>query len=437
MSLKKIILITLQNSNKDAPDIWKSMINSNDPLFFYNSMSEVNRQTIDSWMNQKSDLIPVSRQKFIDNASVDVMSVRKSTPFVRAQVKVLRRRLVEGGLHSRNSSALLTIWEPSDDWISLLKEGTAVRLRNVTCRPSQVDSKIQLSTNFKTSLEVLPKPSNSILSFSGYEERCYSTMISLHVLSKLERFQYEFDIVGYRLDTCAATYPAALSSIYVTDESGLLLRVDRCFDSESCFAPPWKTAKYAPDGSSVFSFQNLRLVDFSTSQNCAIALWTESSVIKTCPNSRSMELIKFSKSNEGGIFFRRVSRFLSNSWDQILGKSLDNLYVAVGIVLSVYQTSDDERSFNGSQHVNIVIDCGSDALFRARICLKHLKEATGLMFQDDLCILSKKLRNTGSYFSFVLKHVSLPLYQDTNMQVEVETMSKVDACSLSYSYHQS
>lgn len=389
----------------------------------------------DLWTNQGRDLCAGFWKNLINDASVDVV-IRKSTPFIRALVKILRRNQTEAGDYSSNlhSSAWLTIWEPSDDWISLLKEGTAVRLRNVKCKPSQIDGRIQLSANHNTSLELIPKLSDSILRFSGFEERLYSSMVSIHLLSKLQHFQHEFDVVGFKILTSSQTHPSLFRSAYVTDESGLLLRIDRYLDSENCCSPPWKVSKYAKERSSIYSFQNLRLIDFSIDQNCPVALWTESSVVKTRPSSRSFELFKFSETIEGSNYFRRVYESLSKTV-AVIGKGDENLYAAIGIVLSVTKTSDDERQCNRSQDADIVIDCGSDALLRARISVKRLEAATGLLFEDDTILLSSnKLRNTGRYFSFTLKQYS-HMQHGSSPEMNVVAMSKVDTSSLSCLYN--
>jgi len=425
---KQLTMIT----ETDAPEIW----NSDYPCFNSSTSSETDRLMKDLWMNQGRDLFPRFCKKSINDALVDVV-IRKSTPFVRALVKILRRNQAETGCYSSNSnsSALLTVWEPSDDWISVLKEGTAVRLRNVKCKPSQIDGKIQLSANRNTSIEPIPTPSDSVLRFSGFEGRFYCTMVSLHLLSKLQRFQYEFDVVGFRIPTRSETNTNILRSAYFTDESGLLLRIDRYFDSENCSSPPWNVSKCGTESSSLYSFLNLRLIDFSVDQKCAIALWTESSVVETRSNGRSLELLKFSQTNEGENVLSRAFESLSTTI-AVIGKGPDNLCVAIGIVISVNKTYGDEEQFNRSQYANIVIDCGSDALLRATICLKRLEGATGLLFEDDTIPLnSSKLRNTGRYFSFVLKKVHSHLHQGFSTEMNVEAMLKVDASLVSSSYN--
>ncbi len=434
LNSENLLSFEFQITETDAPEIWDSMSKTYDPCFYSSSPSETNRLKTDLWMNQGRVLFPRCCNKSINDASVDVV-IRKSTPFVRALVKILRRNQAEAGCYSSNSnsSALLTVWEPSDDYISVLKEGTAVRLRNVKCKPSHIDGKIQLSANRNTSIELIPTPSASVLRFSGFEGRFYCTMVSLHLLSKLQRFQHEFDVVGFRIPTSSDTHPNLLRSAYFTDESGLLLRIDRYFDSENSSSPPWNVAKYGPESSSVYSFLNLRLIDFSIDQNCAIALWTESSVVKTRPNGRSLELLKFSQTTEGENVFSRASKSLSTT--VVIGKGPDNLCVAIGIVISVNKTYGDEKQFSRSQYANIIIDCGSDALLRATICLKRLEGATGLSFEDDTILLSSsKLRNTGRYFSFVLKQVHSHLHQGFSTEMNVEAMLKVDASSVCSSY---
>lgn len=410
---------TVEYVDEKAPDVWKGMSRSNDSQFYYCNLDEVDRLTIDSWLVRKRELLQAAQQKSIEGAMGKELCDRRSTPFLRVRVKILRRVPIKS-MHAANSTALLTIWEPSDDRINLLKEGKAIRLRNFSCRP-QVDGEVQLSVNGKTSLEELPKASSSVLRNSGYEERFFSPIIRLHIMSKSQRCQYDFDVVGYVVHAHSAKDPATSSSVYMTDESGLLLRLDRYFNSEECFAPPWKMTKYSRECSLVYSFQNLKLIDFDTVQNCAVALWTENSAVSSNINDRFAALTSFSKSKEGEMLLKRVSTLSSRY--PIVGKGVEKLSFAVGQFLSL------EERFDTKMHAIASIDCG-DALLRANIGLECLRGIVGSTVQDEIHLLSKRLRNSGNYFSFVLKHTTNSLHP-----MEVVTLTKVNVSALVSSYH--
>ena len=395
------------------------MSRSNDPQFYYSNLDESDKITIDSWLLRKRELLQAAHQKAIEGAMSKELCVRRSTPFLRVRVKILRRAPIKS-MNAANSTALLTIWEPSDDRINLLKEGKAIRLRNLSCRP-QVDGEVQLSVNGKTSLEELRKPNSSVLQNSGYEERFFSPIIRLHIMSKSERCQYDFDVVGYIVHAHPVKDSATSSSIYMTDESGLLLRLERYFDSEEFFAPPWKMTKYSRECSLVYSFQNLKLINFDTVQNCAVALWTEYSAVCSNINERFLALTSFSKSKDGEMLLKRVST-LSSSYP-IVGKGVEKLFFAVGQFLSL------EEKFDTKMHAIAAIDCG-DALLRANIGLECLRGIVGSTIHDEIHVLSKRLRNSGNYYSFVLKHPT-----NSSQLLEVVTLTKVDVSALVSSYH--
>ena len=426
----------IKEVDQNAPSIFKLMTWSPDPFDFYTSLNGTDKQTIDSWRHRRKDLLQVAHQQSIDSALSRELLARSPTPFIRAEVKILRR-ISNEGKQSRNSSAILTFWRPSDEQMSLLKEGSAVRLRKVWCKSLLHDGKLQLSATNKTTLEALPRPTSSVLQLSGYDGRKFTPIARLHIMSKQNdgrRASPEFDAVGYvAIQPARNNCPAC--SVYLTDQSGFLLRLERHFDSEYCVVPPWKTTKYALEESMMFAFHNLRLLEYDAVHHCAVALWTDSSVLVPIPNERLTELAIFSKSKKGTALLDKVAGAHSSGYTAI-GKKSEKLIFAIGVVLSAKQhfTAD-----NGETRVTVVIDCGRDALLRAYLPLELLKGMAKSLGEDDIFILDKELRDSGIYFSFILKQNTKALHSlgadsALNGFLEVVKVTQSDAFTLIQPY---
>ncbi len=203
--------------------------------------------------------------------------LRESSPFLRVKVHSIDPR------DACHESGLLTIWHPTAEQLSLLKEGSAVQIFDLAVRHSLFDGYIQLKANQRTVIEHFSIHISSIVDRIGYTERRFLTMLEVHKLAHAactkagtqpEHVDVDTAVVIVHIHEPSNTQEQTI--LFVTDETNLILRVQ-------CKSLPHSLnvlLSGKPKHSCAFALCDLRLLGFDSFQQCAVAEFTDlSSVI--------------------------------------------------------------------------------------------------------------------------------------------------------------
>lgn len=356
-----------------APELWKSLMKSASPSDFYEQLSRSDQVTIDKWKDKRDSLLRDMTQKEIE-ARLDGESAlfRESTPFIRAFVKshnpdkdgIVRENACEG--------AMLTIWNPSEQQLSLLREGYVVSIRNLSVRSSKHEGVMQLTAGAKTQMESRtssPIP-NNILASIGYSTRSFVNLFQVHLTAKKLSANMlpsspapEVDTGGIvlRVSQEASGGSEERESIYLTDETGLLLRVERDHspDDEDTFRTLSASSRQNIENPGTIAFRDLRLTHFDAANNCAVAVYAETSSVATkAAGGRFLSLIKWAESRAGNVLLRRVAACMDAGIP--LNQSCSStMATAVGYITGF--TIPDTPGTNHS-YLKITVDCGMSEL---------------------------------------------------------------------------
>eukprot|EP00586_Coscinodiscus_wailesii_P000068 CAMPEP_0172480112 /NCGR_PEP_ID=MMETSP1066-20121228/5055_1 /TAXON_ID=671091 /ORGANISM="Coscinodiscus wailesii, Strain CCMP2513" /LENGTH=1175 /DNA_ID=CAMNT_0013241137 /DNA_START=62 /DNA_END=3586 /DNA_ORIENTATION=+ len=434
----------LQEVEKQAPLQWKRMSSASSPFDYYEKLPQNEKRIVDLWKEKRYTLMQDLMQKTIDETlqENEQLETRESTPFIKLMVKTLQR---DEGTHcgrinkiDNNVGAILTVWNVSEDQLSRLKEGNVLRIKNVAVKPSLRDEMLQLSANKKTRFQELPfktKPSPHTLQLSGYQPRCFASMIRAHIQSKkmtlssqssslLRGDNVDIDVIGVvlRLTTekCHDKDDSILRRIYMTDESGLILRLEKrisaaaAAEESDCFgtAGPWTAATAEKK---VYAIRDVRVSSFDQTNGCAVVLWTNSSSLylkkdenrKGNNNSgvrnREDSLKKWFSSKEGQLLCNTVLESF-DAGVPIRGRHFpNNMIVMIGYICDV--VIEGERCLaerlcvfpSSSSSINALklkVDCGNRArtmddagakIFDVILPLYLLRETLRLCHKTSSC----------------------------------------------------
>jgi hypothetical protein len=125
---------------------------------------------------------------------------------------------------------LLTIWEPTEEQLNILKEGTAFEIQNLAVRETPYGGLLQMTASTRTPIESIDLDVSS-QSHLGYENRRFLGVFQIHALShKLLANDFasktrwpDVDTVAVHVKSIEPSDSARGYRIYVTDESQLML----------------------------------------------------------------------------------------------------------------------------------------------------------------------------------------------------------------------
>jgi len=313
---------------------------------FFLSLSPEDKSLIEDWKQKRGELIGVKVQKEIEAAlEKDASFYRKSTPFVKI--------LVTSVADSKCEGALLTIWNPTNQQFSLLKEGHTIACQNLVVKATRYDGLVQMTANEATPIhDIHFRPSN-------YMPRRFYNIFRVHLSSKKLRDGSALLTQEHYIDTAGIVIRASYTQpthnkIYLTDESGLILRVETSvtdFSSMLLSAPEICLDRF--EHRKCIAFYSLQLMPFDNTENCAVAVYTHSSLVKTQDCYRLKELKKISNA----VLRCAVFSFNAGTTMQALFRGVEgpNL-VALGCIIDYEKTVGDEKN------LNILVDCGATYL---------------------------------------------------------------------------
>ena len=109
-------------------------MSSTTPEEIYETFSNDNKYIISRWTEKRSTLVHRRiREEVESELQTETSLVRESTNFLRVKVHSVDPK------SSCNENAMLTIWQPTEEQLGFLKEGTSVEFHNLAVRESTYD----------------------------------------------------------------------------------------------------------------------------------------------------------------------------------------------------------------------------------------------------------------------------------------------------------
>jgi hypothetical protein len=272
-----IPFLTPQEVDENAPEAWQRFAMSAAPEDIFATMNESDREAITRWQAHRNSLIRRRIQDEVESElEVETSLLRESTPFVRIKVCSI------DPIPTRNESCVVTLWQPTEEQLSLLKDGNVVQMQNLTVRESSYDGHLQLGANSRTVMESCAMPPASYLERIDFNHRSFLNLFEVHKLShSIGDESYSTKAVDHDIDIAAVQVkliePSCDSEakyrIYVTDETGLVLRIQ-------CKEHLWGMAArgFMSDGTQSFvpvALCDLCIKPYDPKEQCAVAEFGE------------------------------------------------------------------------------------------------------------------------------------------------------------------
>ena len=351
------------------------MMSSTTPEETYESFSNHDKDIISRWKDQRSSLIHRRvREEVESELETETSLIRESTNFQRVKVHSIDPK------SSCNESALLTIWQPTEEQLGFLKEGTSVEIHNLAVRESNYDGISQLVANNRTIIEPFAFQASSLVEEIGFQQRRFLNLFQVHTLSHeaankkgRTKQHVDFDVAAVQIHVVQQSNSPDDFIFYMSDETNLILRIH-------CRNPPLilKTLLLREKQPfSSYAMRDLLIRPFDKEQQCAVAEFCDtSSVIMS--NQRLEKLAKwvsFSSQNE----LQQVAAYLKAGlplWEQDCNEK-----VSLGYIMGL-RTESVENIF-------IEVDCCGHGCYEWKLPVRVLQQMISATssdnFQVSLC----------------------------------------------------
>jgi hypothetical protein len=141
-------------------------MSSASPEEFFGNLNVLEKSTVEKWRQKRLGIIQRRvREEAEAELETDVTLVRKSTPFLRVKLHSVHPST------SKCEMAMLTIWEPTEEQMNVLKEGTTVEVKNLGVNEAVYEGMLQLKGNHRTILESIDLHDTSLAERLGYAKR--------------------------------------------------------------------------------------------------------------------------------------------------------------------------------------------------------------------------------------------------------------------------
>jgi len=301
-----LIAFLIKDVEDAAPTSWKLMMSAAQPEVYYASLSHSERVIIDQWDESYPRLIQEKASRIIElSLQSNPDMVRASTRFVRLLVQAYSSNSNNRKLETRNQ-AVITVWNVSDEQLEILTEGNVIAVKQLGVKESLHDGLLQLSAGSWTHLELLsPQPGLDILKNCGFLSRESKSLLHVYLTSvgisdNCSIVYPEYDVIGYLLHV---TEDRGHISLYLTDDSGVIVRIDRQVDVQESRVAMSQVEVMKRNTEmgvhTILSLQNIRIMPLETSSKCAIGLWTQSSFQSKEKSDRHQLILTWAQSMSG------------------------------------------------------------------------------------------------------------------------------------------
>jgi hypothetical protein len=255
------------------------MMSSTTPEEIYESFGNDDKCIISRWKEKRSSLIHRRvREEVESELETETSLIRESTNFLRLKVHSIDPKCF------CNESAMLTIWQPTEEQVGFLKEGISVEIHNLAVRESTYEGISQLVANNRTIIEPFAFEASSLAEKIGFRHRRFLNLFQVHTLShgasnlkgRTEK-NVTFDVAAVQIHVQTSNIPDDFV-FYLSDETNLILRIH-------CKNPPsiLKTLLLSEKQSfPIYAMRDLFIRPFDQDQQCAVAEFCDmSSVVLT------------------------------------------------------------------------------------------------------------------------------------------------------------
>ena len=343
------------------------MVNSTAPEDTFESLSVDERSTISRWKEKRNSLINRRvREEVESELEIETSLLRESTNFLRMKVHSIDPK------KSCNESAMLTIWQPTEEQLGFLKEGTTVEIHNLAVRESAFDGISQLVANSRTIIEPSTFEASFLADKIGFRHRRFLNLFHVHKLSlgasskKGGTMRNEtFDVAAVQIHVQTSNIPEDFT-FYLSDETNLLLRV-HCRDPPSTLKTFLSAEKQSfPQ----YAMRDLLVRPFDHEQQCAVAEFCDiSSLILT--NHRVEALSKWVASSSKGEI-QQIATYIKSGlplWEQSCDRK-----IYLGYVVGVRN--------KGIENFFIEVDCCGQGSFEWKVPVDVLGQMIPVISSD-------------------------------------------------------
>jgi hypothetical protein len=382
------------------------MMKSSIPEEIYETFDNQEKKIISRWREQRNALVHRRVQQEVEaELETDTTLIRESKNFQRVRVYSIDPKT------SCRESALLTIWQPTEEQLGLLKEGTAVEIHNLALRDATYDGSLQLIANSRTSIESFTFQASSLIEKIGFRQRRFLNIFQVHKLSheathdRFRRKQSDFDVAAVQIHVVEPSDSSDAFSFYVTDETNLILRVH-------CKKPPLmlKTLLLGEKRFSPYAMRDLVICPFDQEQQCAVAEFRDMSSFVM--SNEHVERLKNWASLSSRKDLSQIAAYLRAGlplWEQDSDQK-----VSLGYIMGLRTESKDK--------IYIEVDCCGHGCYEWKLPARVLQQMISSISVDDLQVslspeqedriskfgmLSKILRARGILWRFQLSSVAV------------------------------
>jgi len=388
---------TLESEIDDgAPYEWKKLMKSSCQAEYYENLPKTAQTEITKWREKRMFLLEEKCNKELALKLNEAGLERNSKRFGRALVK---SNCAKG---RSSSEAMLSIWSENEEQYSMLKEGNALRVQNVLVRQSLHEGRLQLTVNKWTPMEVLgtllksPHLSKSM----GFEKRKFLSAIRMNLLSRKigkagpRSVECRKDFLGVVLHWGQNEYKV---SIYLTDESGMLCRVER--DAMQVDRDPLQSQWHKLEKCSILSFRDLKVLPFDEIEGCGVAQWTQSSSF-TKKSPRFEEVQRWMKSTSGKNKICAVADYLEAGYSRSF-----SALTKVGYIVKFSR----DCALSNASPLTVWVDSANDKnLLPFKFPILLLDSLAAIISTDLIELepeeLSKMVQDLGILFHFSLRN---------------------------------
>eukprot|EP00751_Fragilariopsis_kerguelensis_P034173 CAMPEP_0170968308 /NCGR_PEP_ID=MMETSP0735-20130129/43197_1 /TAXON_ID=186038 /ORGANISM="Fragilariopsis kerguelensis, Strain L26-C5" /LENGTH=331 /DNA_ID=CAMNT_0011387345 /DNA_START=11 /DNA_END=1004 /DNA_ORIENTATION=+ len=243
-----------QEVDENSPDVWKQVMTSSRPEEIHESFNDQDKDTFSRWKEQRSALIHSRvREELEAELETETSLTLESKRFQRVLVYSTNPK------NSGRESALLTIWQPTEEQLGLLKEGTSVEINDLAVRDTIYDGNLQLIASSKTIIKSFVFQASSLIEKIGFRHRRFLNMFQVHKLSHeanktTRKKPLDFDVAAVQMHVIE---PSDFLDAFLFKKTLLL--------GEKRFSP--------------YAMRDLHICPFDQEQQCAVAEFRERSSV--------------------------------------------------------------------------------------------------------------------------------------------------------------
>jgi hypothetical protein len=385
------------------------------PSEFFEGLNADDKVIMSNWREKRSIILRDRLQKEVEaELECDTSLIRKSTPFIRLLVQTQDVASQEEKPYkaAKCEEALLTIWQPTEDQIGVLKAGSVLQLQNVAVRESKYDGLVQLTANSRTCLEALESSVVPTRRSSQSTKRWFQNLFRIHLQS--HKLQGSADknsrlvdvdtvVVLLKVETLDSSADEKLL-LYVTDETKLILRIHCDIVPSGLERSSWEHQSGKEGVMRILSLSNLRVLPFDRVENCAVARFCDTSILSKEASNR-LDLLRNWAESGGQDTVDNVSHFMDA---RLSIRERHDWLTALGYIVGFKVES--------SSSLQIEVDTGGDQLQDWEFPIHLLQELVfeGSEVAVSLCpdeekraialgVMEKLFRARGIIFRFQLR----------------------------------